>query len=239
MSFCILGTGMAVPKTVLTNDAISAMVDTTDEWIFSRTGIRERRVCTDETMTSLAADAAQRALENADTKAEELDLIICGTFRGDYVFPSQACLIQKEIGADCPAFDVNAACPGFLYGLDVAAGYFARKKAKKILVVGMDVISRSVDWQDRATCVLFGDGGGAVVLGEGDGLLASRITASGNAAMGMPVAEAYAEFKTLENQVFIKSDTVRSGGTVQDGFNPYKTTSKVLIRRFFKKKFKK
>lgn len=180
MSFTILGTGKAVPEYVLTNDELSKMVDTSDEWIRTRTGIQERHICKNETLTELTVKAARAALENAGVTPEQLDLIICSTMRGENITPSQACMIQKEIGASCPAFDVNAACSGFIYALDVADGYFARKKVKYVLVVSMDNLSNIVDWQDRSTCVLFGDGGAAAVLGEGDDLLAINLTAVGN-----------------------------------------------------------
>lgn len=180
MSFRILGTGKSVPDYVLTNDEMATIVDTNDEWIRTRSGIRERRICTTETPSTLATQAAERALKDAHVSAQELDLIICATIRGEYISPAEACVIQKNIGATCPAFDLNAACSGFLYALDVADGFFARKRVKKVLVVGMDNMSNSLDWQDRSTCVLFGDGGGAAVLGEGDGLLSIHITAQGD-----------------------------------------------------------
>lgn len=180
MSFSILGTGKAVPEYILTNDELSTMVDTNDEWIRTRTGIEERRICKDETITELCIKAANRALADAGITPEQLDLIICSTMRGENIFPSQACMIQKELKAKCPAFDVNAACSGFVYALDIAAGYFARKKVKHVLVVSMDNLSNIMDWTDRSTCVLFGDGGGAAVLGEGDDLLSIRLTAKGD-----------------------------------------------------------
>ena len=178
--FSILGTGKAVTDYVMTNDELSTMVETNDEWIRTRTGIEERRICKSETITELTVKAANAALENAGVAPEELDLIICSTMRGENLTPSQACVIQKEIGASCPAFDVNAACSGFIYALDIAAGYYARKKVKKVLIVSMDNLSNITDWTDRSTCVLFGDGGGAAVLGEGDDLLAINLTAEGN-----------------------------------------------------------
>lgn len=180
MSFSILGTGKAVPDYILTNDELSTIVETNDEWIRTRTGIEERRICKDETITQLCIRAAESALEDAGITPEQLDLIICSTMRGENIFPSQACMIQKELGAACPAFDVNAACSGFVYALDIAAGYFARKKVKHVLIVSMDNLSNIIDWADRSTCVLFGDGGGAAVLGEGDDLLSIRLTAKGD-----------------------------------------------------------
>lgn len=187
MSFSILGTGKAVPEYSLTNDELSTMVETNDEWIRTRTGIGARRICKDETITELCVKAARNALEDAGVSPEELDLIICSTMRGENITPSEGCMIQKELGATCPAFDVNAACSGFIYALDIAAGYFERKRVKKVLVVSMDNLSNIIDWSDRSTCVLFGDGGAAAVLGEGDDLLSIHLTASGNdAAIRIP-----------------------------------------------------
>ena len=180
MSFQILGTGKSVPEKILTNQDLSDLVDTNNEWIVDRTGIVNRRIATTETMSGMCIDAAKAALENANVKAEELDLIICATIRGDYLTPSQACVIQQGIGANCIAFDVNAACSGFLYALDLADSYFISGKVRKVLVVAFEMMSKLIDWNDRNTCVLFGDGGGAVVLGQGDDLLAIGLTASGN-----------------------------------------------------------
>lgn len=178
--FKILSTASALPKCRKSNDDLSTFLDTSDEWISQRTGIRERAVCTDETLTDLLTQAANQALERAGITAQELDLILCATIRGDYITPSQACVIQKEIAASCPAMDISAACTGFIYALDVAAGYFARKKVKKVLVLAGDCMTRMMDWSDRSTCVLFGDGAGAVVLGEGENLMAIQLTANGN-----------------------------------------------------------
>lgn len=180
MSFRIAGTGYAVPEYRLTNEQLTHMVDTSDEWITSRCGIKSRRICMQEKLSDIAVEAAKQALSWAKTESGALDLILCATMQGDYVTPSLACVIQKEIGAACPAFDINAACTGFLYALDVAAGYFARKRARKILVVAAECMSKHVDWTDRTTCVLFGDGAGAVVLEAGDNLLASKLSANGN-----------------------------------------------------------
>lgn len=183
MNYQIIGTGSSHPAYAVTNEELSRFIDTSDEWITSHTGIKSRYVSTGETLTDLAADAAQNALENAGISAQELDLIICATIRGDYMTPSLACVVQQKIGAGCPAFDLNAACPGFVYALDVAAGYFARKTVKKVLVIAAEMMTKLVDWKDRSTCVLFGDGAGAVVLGEGDNLLSIKLTASGNTSI--------------------------------------------------------
>ena len=179
MSFTIKGTGSAVPKLTVTNEDLSRMVDTSDEWITSRTGVKERRVLSDETLTELALEAARQAMDDAGAEPEELDLILCATIRGDILSPSMACLLQGQLGADCPSMDVNAACSGFLYALDVAAAYFDSGRAKKALVVAAEALSPVVDWTDRATCVLFGDAAGAVVLEAGDDLLAIRLQARG------------------------------------------------------------
>lgn len=182
MSFTILGTGSALPERIVTNEELSRMVDTSDDWIRSRTGIGQRQVCSSESLTDLAYQAALQALEDSRCQANELDLIICATISADYATPSLACVLQMRLGARCPAFDVNAACSGFLYGLDIAAGYFARNPQQKILLVGADAMSKLVDWQERSTCVLFGDGAGAAVLGPGDDLLTIQLGAKGDIA---------------------------------------------------------
>lgn len=179
-NFRISGTGSALPAHELTNEALTHLVDTSDEWIMSRTGIRSRRVMTDETLLDLAAGAAGRALLQAGVAARDLDLILCATMQADTVTPSLACMVGRQLGASCPALDVNAACTGFLYALDVAAGYFARGRAQRVLVVAAECLSKHVDWGDRATCVLFGDGAGAAVLTAGEGLRAIALTAEGN-----------------------------------------------------------
>src|SRR5690606_23334794 len=162
----IAGTGSYLPEKVLTNDDLAELVDTSDEWIAARTGIRERHVAAEgETTCDLAFHAATRALEAAGVAASELDLIIVGTTTPDLIFPSTACLLQHRLGvAGCPAFDVNAACSGFVYGLTVADKFIRSGAARTALVVGAETLTRMLDWSDRGTCVLFGDGAGAVVL---------------------------------------------------------------------------
>lgn len=180
MSFTIIGTGSALPNRVITNDDLTAFLETSDEWIRTRTGIGQRHVMsTGESVTGLATKAAHQALEQAGITPKELDFILCATIGGDCLAPSLACLVQAEIGADCPALDVNAACSGFVYALDVAAGLYARKRAKHILVIGAEGMSRISDWNDRSTCVLFGDAAGAVVLAPGNDLLDITLTANG------------------------------------------------------------
>ncbi len=162
----IIGTGSALPEKVLTNADLEKFVDTSDEWIQTRTGIRQRHVVVEgETTGDLALLAAQRALEAAGVKASELDLIILGTTTPDIIFPSTACLVQHRLGANgCAAFDVNAACSGFVYALGVADKFIRSGQSKKVLVMGAETLTRMLDWNERETCVLFGDGAGAVVL---------------------------------------------------------------------------
>ncbi len=162
----IAGTGFYVPDKILTNFDLEKMVDTTDEWIRTRTGIRERRIAADEEATSdLAVKAARKAVENAGLDPVEIDLIIVATLSPDRLFPSTACLVQKNIGAiRAVAFDIGAACSGFIYALSVAQQYLKNGTYKTALVIGAEIFSRILDWQDRNTCVLFGDGAGAMVL---------------------------------------------------------------------------
>ena len=179
MSFRILGTGSALPEKIVTNEDLTHMVDTSDEWITKRVGVKERRVCTTESNTDLGEAAARRALAMAGVAPEELDLIIAPTISADSISPGLGPMVQHRLGATCPAFDINAACPGFLFGLEIAAGFFARGAVKKVLVVSAERISGLLDWTDRNTCVIFGDGAGAAVLGTGDNYLASELHTQG------------------------------------------------------------
>jgi 3-oxoacyl-[acyl-carrier-protein] synthase-3 len=201
MSFKILGTGHCVPSRTVTNEELSTMVETSDEWIAQRVGVRERRVCTTETTAELACKAAWMALEMSGTTPEELDMIICATVSADDASPSLACMTQNLLRATCPAMDVNGACSGFIYALDTAAGFFARKKAKKMLVIGAERLSRLVNWNDRNTCVIFADGAGAVVLGEGDAYLSSKLHAKGgDNVIRIPQFEGQSRFNTRETR---------------------------------------
>ncbi len=184
----ILGTGSAVPSKVVTNDDLAKIVDTSDEWITSRTGIKERRVLEDSKATSdLALLASERALENAGVDVGDLDAIIAGTCTPDYQFPSLGCVLEAKLGAkEVFSFDVNAACSGFLNALSVADLFIRSGRIRNALVVGSDVLSRYLDWQDRSTCILFGDAAGAAVLGAGDngdrGILSTRLQTDGSYA---------------------------------------------------------
>ncbi len=180
----ITGTGGYLPDKVLTNRDLEALVDTNDEWIVSRTGIRERHIAADDQFTSdLAFEASRRALEAAGRTAADVDLIILGTSTPDMVFPSSACLLQAHLGAKGgAAFDVQAVCSGFVYALATADLFVRAGRARCALVVGAEVFSRILDWKDRGTCVLFGDGAGAVVLepSEEPGILSSHLHADGS-----------------------------------------------------------
>ncbi|MBN1256407.1 MAG: ketoacyl-ACP synthase III [Planctomycetes bacterium] len=182
----ILGTGHYVPKKRLTNADLEKIVDTSDEWIVTRTGIKERRIAAPEEATSdLAAEAGRRALEAAGIKADELSLIIVATVTPDTSFPSTACLVQKKLNAgQVPAFDLAAACSGFLYGVELARQMINTGSQKYILVIGAEVLTRITDYEDRGSCVLFGDGAGAAVIGpgkvSGHGIIDCIMGADGN-----------------------------------------------------------
>jgi 3-oxoacyl-[acyl-carrier-protein] synthase III len=179
----VVGTGSYLPARVMTNDDLAKIVDTSDEWIVSRSGIRERHIAAEgETTGDLAYHAAVRAMEAAGVTADELDLIVLGTTTPDLIFPSTACLVQHRLGANgCPAFDVNAACSGFLFALGVADTFIRSGQSKTVLVIGSETLTRMVDWTERTTCVLFGDGAGAVVLKADSetGILSTHLHADG------------------------------------------------------------
>jgi 3-oxoacyl-[acyl-carrier-protein] synthase-3 len=179
----IAGTGGYLPEIVRTNDDISRMVDTSNEWIMERTGIRSRRIAdVHETASSMAEHASRRAIEAAGIAADDIDLIVLATSSPDRIFPSTACLLQQRLGIrKCAAFDVQAACSGFIFALSVADQYIRAGSARRVLVVGSEVNSRLIDWSDRTTCILFGDGAGAVVLEASDqpGLLTTHLGSDG------------------------------------------------------------
>jgi 3-oxoacyl-[acyl-carrier-protein] synthase III len=181
----IVGTGAAVPKKILTNADLEKLVETSDEWIVSRTGIKERHIAAEsDHFSDFCTRAAEQALKKGHVRAEDLDMILVGTISGDMPFPATSCLVQRNIGATrAAASDVGAACVGFLYALHLADGLIQSGKAENVLVIGGEILSRIVDWTDRNTCVLFGDGAGAVVLQatKGDhGILGSLMKSNGN-----------------------------------------------------------
>lgn len=174
----IIGTGSAHPTFKVTNTMLEQFLETSDEWITERTGIKERLVISSEKLEDLAVIAANKALEDANLKASDIDYIICSNVVNEYVTPALSCIIQGKLGATCPTVDINAACAGFLFALDMADDKLNAKKAKNILIVCAEEPSRMVSWQNRSTSVLFGDGAGAAVVTEGDALKAIRLTTS-------------------------------------------------------------
>jgi 3-oxoacyl-[acyl-carrier-protein] synthase-3 len=187
MNSALIGLGMALPQRCVKNADLSPELNTSDAWISQRTGIRQRYIAEGETTASLAAEAARDALNHAGITANEVDLIVVGTVTGDYTFPSTATIVQRNLGISRGvAFDVSAACSGFVYALDVADAYIKLGKARCALVIGADTFSKVVDWSDRSTCVLFGDGAGAAVLQASEnadrGIISSKIYSDGNYA---------------------------------------------------------
>jgi len=183
----ILGTGTALPEKVLTNFELEKMVETSDQWITERTGIKERRqAAPEETTSALSVQASRKALEMAGLKPQDLDLIICSTISPDMPLPATASFIQKQLGArDCCAFDLAAACSGFLFGVTVGEQFIKTEKAKYVLVIGAELLSRYLDYKDRATCVIFGDGVAAGIMGPVEppsGILASEMHTNGDFA---------------------------------------------------------
>lgn len=181
----IVGTGRALPEKILTNEDMSRLVDTSDEWIVTRTGIRQRHICGQETCASLASEAAKKALQEAAEKEqvrpEEIGAVVVATATSDYDFPSTACLVQKELGlsSETMAFDLAAACSGFLYGLEVCRGLLTDSRKKYVLLIGSEQLSKITDYTDRQTCILFGDGAGAAVLRLDDSLYVHRAWSRG------------------------------------------------------------
>ncbi|HIC41191.1 3-oxoacyl-[acyl-carrier-protein] synthase, KASIII [hydrothermal vent metagenome] len=189
----IIGTGSYLPPNIVTNDDLAKVIDTSDEWITARTGIKERRRVTDESTCDLATIAANNALEMAGIDASELDLIILATTTPDKIFPATATMLQNAIGASCPAFDLQAVCAGFIFALTTAEQYIKTGTVDKVLVVGSETLSRIVDWKDRSTAILFGDGAGAVVLSgsEETGILHSKLFSDGNYLSSLQVTNNY------------------------------------------------
>lgn len=203
MTSRIIGTGSYVPPRAVTNDDLARIVKTSDEWIVSRTGIRERHIAVDEGTTHMAAEAARRALENGGIPAEEIDLILLATSSPDNCFPAGACEVQAILGAkQAAAFDLSAACSGFLFGLSTAHAFICAGIYRTVLVVGADHLSKLVDWEDRGTCVLFGDGAGAAVVQASDrGMIHTLMGADGTKGP-------------------ILSCVARTGGSFLDGKTP-------------------
>ncbi len=171
----ILGTGSSLPSKIVTNDMLSEFLDTGDEWISTRTGIKSRHVMSTEKIEDLGADAAMKALDMAGLKPEDIDYCICSNVISDYITPGLGCIIGYKIGLRCPCVDVNCACPGLIYSMDIAESRYIAGKSKHVLIICAEQPTRMCDWNDRATCVLFGDGAGAVVLGPGENIRSIRL----------------------------------------------------------------
>ncbi len=173
----IIGTGSALPKKVVTNDMLTGFLDTSDEWIFPRTGIKTRHVVTDEKIEDLGTEAVSKALEMSGLKAEDIDLFVVSNVVSEFTTPGMSCIIAEKLGISCPMFDINCACPGFIYALDMVETYYKAGKIKNAIIACVEEPSRMASWKDRGTCVLFGDGAGAVVLTEGDNVKGTRLNA--------------------------------------------------------------
>ena len=172
----IIGTGSALPSLAVTNDMLSEILDTNHEWISTRTGISQRRIISQESLVELGVTACKKALENANLQAKDIDFLICSNTVNNYVTPALSCIIQGELGANCPCIDLNSACSGFIYALDMAAAYLDAGKAKNILIICAEEPSKIVDWNTRDTSILFGDGAGATVVTQGDNLKSMHLS---------------------------------------------------------------
>ena len=195
----ISGTGSALPKKVVTNDMLSHFLDTSDEWIKTRTGVSTRYVITDEKLEDLAAEAAEKALADAGIKAEDLDFIICSNVVNEYITPQLSCIIQGAIGAKCPCIDINCACAGFIHAIEMAESFYLAGRVRNVLVVCAEEPTRMTDWNDRRTCVLFGDGAGAVVLTPGDNIRSIKLSASS-------ATEKLWQYRTLQPTPYITKE---------------------------------
>ncbi len=187
MAIRFLGTGYYVPEKIVTNDDLAAMVETNDEWITQRVGVKERRVSENETAADMAVKASLDALKASGVKGSEIDLIIAATISSETLCPTVSGMVGAKIGASCPAFDISSACSGFLFALETAVSFIKRGGYKKVLVIGAERLSKLVDWSDRSTCVIFGDGAGAAVIEPGENYLASMLyTSGGNEVIEIP-----------------------------------------------------
>lgn len=221
----IIGTGSYAPKNIVTNDDLSKLVDTSDEWISSRTGIKERRITEGEDTSSLAAKAALEAIKSSGVSPLDIELIIVATTSPDSFTPSTACLVQALIGADnAVCFDIAAACSGFIYAMNTAVQYIKCGTYKTALIIGAEVLSKILDWSDRSTCVLFGDGSGAAILKASDdnGILAVHIGSDGKKAefLKCPAAKV--------NNPFINNETVSNSVVSMNGREIFKFASRVI-----------
>ena len=174
----IVGTGSSLPKKIVTNEMLAQFLETSDEWITTRTGVKNRHVISDENLHDLAIDAARKALDDAGMASQDLDFIICSNVVNEYVTPQLSCIIQGGLGASCPCMDINCACAGFIHALEIAESFYKAGRVRNVLVVCAEEPTRMTDWSDRRTCVLFGDGAGAAVLAPGDNIKSIKLSAS-------------------------------------------------------------
>lgn len=195
----ISGTGSALPKQVVANDMLSQFLDTSDEWIRTRTGVSSRFVISDEMLEELAAEAAVKAMKDAGVKAEDLDFIICSNVVNEYITPQLSCIIQGAIGAGCPCIDINCACAGFIHAVEIAEAFYQAGKVRNVLIVCAEEPTRMTDWSDRRTCVLFGDGAGAAVLTPGDNIKSVKLSASS-------ATEKLWQYRTLQPTPYITKE---------------------------------
>ena len=210
----IIGTGSYLPKKVISNFDLEKTLDTTNEWITIRTGIKERRVVTDQSTCDLAIEASKKALEMASLKATDLDLIILATTTPDKIFPATATMLQHRIGASCPAFDLQAVCAGFVFALSTAQQYIENGSANNILVVGSETMSKIVDWNDRSTAILFGDGAGAVVV-------------SSDNTTGIKYSKLYSDGSYMSS-LHVNNDRINELGTIEMAGNE---VYKIAVKR--------
>lgn len=195
----ISGTGSALPKKIVTNEMLSQFLDTSDEWIKTRTGVSSRYVISEEKLEDLAAEAAKKALRDADITAAELDFIICSNVVNEFVTPQLSCIIQGAIGATCPCIDINCACAGFIHAIEMAEAFYKADKVRNVLIVCAEEPTRMTDWNDRRTCVLFGDGAGAAVLTPGDKIKSVKLSAAS-------ATEKLWQYRTLQPTPYITKD---------------------------------
>ncbi len=227
----ILGTGHYSPQQVLTNEYLSKFMDTNDEWITTRTGIKKRHVSDGEATWYMAAQAGKQALESAGVSADEIDLIILSSTTEDFYLPSGACMVQREIGAiGCMAVDINCACSGFVYAMDMARRYLAFDDVKKVLVIAGESLSKIIDYSDRSTCILFGDGAGACVVEASDSLYTSFHGADGNGAKFLVARHQYEVQEIIKGSQTFEDGLPDSGKSyiVQDGKEVYKFATATL-----------
>lgn len=210
----ITGTGSSSPSLTVSNDMLATFLDTSDEWIQTRTGIKTRQIISTEHLKDLAVQASSIAIQQAGIKAEQLDYIICSNTINEYVTPSLSCILQGMLGAGCPCIDLNGACAGFIYALDMADALFKRGNMEHILVICAEEPSRMVDWTKRDTCVLFGDGAAAVVLSKGEGFISFKLSTFSN-------TDALYQIRKLQDTPFIKKEE-EDGALVMKGQDVFK-----------------